>query len=473
MTTVFGDFVFKVSAVVNQAAKNLKQWDGQMAKYVKDNQERAKKEKENAGFMQKAYTSFFNMAKAASLAFAYSVMKTSPQIRAEFQMMELHLRMLAMDMGQTWAPAFKAVSKALKEVTKWWRDLGKSGGIGEIIHDTVNWGIGILALLAAFELIGAAFTFIFGGGGLISAGLTALGTYWTAFLALLSAPLLIIFALIIAGVIGFISAWKENFGGIRAFVALMWQGIKDIFQGAWDFITGIFSALWGLLTGDTEKFKAGMIKAFEGLWKFIKGIFEFITGAVGTVILSFVKLGVDIGKVLADLVWEFIQWGANVFNSVVKAFKDIGKAILDWIAEKIKDITAFGGKIGDVFKNLGTQAMKWGKDIIQNLWDGIMSMGSWIKDKVTGFIDKYIPIKFDLVQNDKMAQKWGSDMIHHFGKGVQQGSTTQNFNINQPISINSGGSGGGSTDAYQIKSLTMGAMNQQFSKLKGIGAQYY
>ena len=125
MSTIFGDFVFKITAPVENALKNLKQWDKQQNETVKNSKKATAEETDMIDDRSKKWKSFLGGARLWFAGFAATVMKWSPHIRAHLSIMGLHMRLLAMDVCRTWAPAFKVASKAMGELSKWWRSLGK------------------------------------------------------------------------------------------------------------------------------------------------------------------------------------------------------------------------------------------------------------------------------------------------------------------------------------------------------------
>lgn len=522
MSTVFGDFVFKITAPVRDAIRNIQMWDKEMTVAMKNAEKEAKEQSKNMTFLQKTWQGFSKTAAIAFTALTAAVMRWSPHIRAHLSIIGLHMRMLARDIGETWAPAFKLANKLFGDFVKTWREwgtvsktaseeAGTAGGLlGSLglsekdvenfkkgVHDIVNTALGIGAAITAFFALGKVLTWIFGSGPITTAISGFAATVGGALMGALGW-----IALILAGIIVFAvtfkDAWDENFLGIQETMRFVWDAIKEIFQGAIDFIVGIWEIAVGFLTGDTDKVVEGLTKAWEGLQKMFWGVGKAIWGIMMALVAWFIKFSLNVMTVVIELgikIWDWAKEAfGNVWNKITEIWtgikntiSEVAGNIWDAIVEKfgaiINFFTEFKNNAGTVFSEMWsnitntfssmlTNAYNWGRDFIDNIWRGIESMGSWFREKVEdafGWISDVF--SFDSYSNDLLARKWGKDMVANFAEGSrEEGQTIINQRIASNVTVNNTAS---NFDAYGVSNQIQGLLNSQFSRLKGLGSQYY
>ncbi|SDM77573.1 phage tail protein [Streptomyces wuyuanensis] len=134
-------------------------------------------------------------------------------------------------------------------------------------------------------------------------------------------------------------------------------------------------------------------------------------GPIGWIIAAVVGLT---ALIVAN--WDRIkQWTGQAWDWVWSKIKGVGQMIVNFIAniplvrffiqhwDRIKAgvisrtmgllayIRSLPGKIVSGLGNLGSLLVDKGKDVIRGLWNGIKSMGRWLKDSLIGFAKSMIP----------------------------------------------------------------------------------
>jgi hypothetical protein len=185
------------------------------------------------------------------------------------------------------------------------------------LPEGVQMAIGVLVLIAAvvFTVIGALAALGLGLGGLIIALplLIALFGVVAAVIGIIAVPILIIIALLII----FYIAWKNNTEGINKALQGLWDVFDSIFGGIIKIVQGVIEFFQAIFSGDTNK-------AFEALKKIAKGAIDLIIG-------WFYGLPIAIINVL-------VQIGIGLLNWAVKMpgfFLDLGSKIVKFLAEGI------------------------------------------------------------------------------------------------------------------------------------------
>ena len=210
--------------------------------------------------------------------------------------------------------------------------IGLGAALGFLLMSIGIVGLGIFGLQQVF------------GAGFVVAIKGWLAPFFAWLASLFTMPFLLIAAALI---IGFISAWKTNFGKIRQWTEVFIEGVKDIFKGFFKFVKGIWKVISGFLTGDVDKIVEGLKLIWQGFKQFVGGIVKAIVGFV-----------VAVGLALLRLI-------TNIFNSIVGLVKRVGSFI--------GGLFGFGG--GSETTNVTTQNINFSPTTNISTTGGIDSAG--------------------------------------------------------------------------------------------------
>ena len=129
-----------------------------------------------------------------------------------------------------------------------------------------------------------------------------------------------------------------------------------------------------------------------------------------TPILNYMAKAIgEVGRALAMIDWHavgqaIIGWTVDAWNAVVGFFKGIGQFFVDLVVNANKAgtdlrekllgylgavvdyVQSLPGRFFDALGNAIGSMVQAGKDLVGGLWSGIQSMGSWLWNKVTGFV---------------------------------------------------------------------------------------
>ena len=522
MSTIFGDFVFKISAPVENAIKNLKKWDKTQDEVIKNTEDAAKKENEINASRKKSWESFLGSAKIYFAGFAAMVMKWSPHIRAHLTIMGLHMRMLAMDVGKTWAPAFKLATDIFGKFVKKWREWGKDdeGTITRTAHDAGNIGAGLLGAAGSVGIISKVGNFLFGpaasagtmeasaaatsgwltpflGGAVVGlggfaltkmlggsdnqaylAGIIGLGAYVLGGSIAIPITLAVVAAIVAQNAYDdFIEKRRQelqalagedgptvHYGPVEALDDLMGRKFNGMTRDEYIEADRLRSEiLENARNGITLHTKADVFakeertSTWKRMWEDIKGIFTKTQDEINKDTLKSLQENYNItddemkkiNKLVEDL-------NNNDYKSWTKASTDI-QALSSEMYEQLKIIN-------DAEKE---NQIKSGEDMATNFGEGLENKKGWLSRTWDNIIDK---LGFDNPVNDAKAQKWGSDMVKHFGGGIKEGASL-NQRITSNVTINNTSSGDG-LDSYGLANMAITLVNKQFANLKGLGTQY-
>jgi len=170
---------------------------------------------------------------------------------------------------------------------------------GTLLFVVGSVGLGIGALIATFP-------------GL-AGGIPALLSSVVGFFSTIATVALAVGAALAVVAIGIFIAWKENFANIRGFIAVIWEGIKNIFSGAFNVIVGLTQVFTSIVRGDFEGLKNAILRIWEG-------VKTFFIGAVQTVLGVLTTLGIGVFRVFKGVLDIIIEIGNKIASSKIGKF---------------------------------------------------------------------------------------------------------------------------------------------------------
>jgi len=152
----------------------------------------------------------------------------------------------------------------------------------------------------------------------------------TGFIAALG-PILLIAAAIIAVAALIYLAWTNNFGGIRDWIMVAINGIKQHLSGFVNYFSGLFKMIFSLFTGDVEGFKKAFFQTIGGLKDILLGLVYFVGSLAVTLGLALlngmVNIIMTLGKVVADALWSILpNWFKRLLTEGASFVKSLFSA---------------------------------------------------------------------------------------------------------------------------------------------------
>lgn len=171
--------------------------------------------------------------------------------------------------------------------------------------------------------------------------------------------------------------------------------IKNTIVNMMTVIQGIINVIMGIITGDWSRAWDGIKQIGSGIWNFIKDSFSaFGQAIVGIGKAAWNLLGAAISAawngiksgVGAALSWigSIISSGWSFVKSVTSSmWSGVVSTVSSWIGNMMNFITSIPSKIKNIFSNAPSWLWNAGKSIIKGLLDGIGSMFSSVKNKLS------------------------------------------------------------------------------------------
>ena len=215
---------------------------------------------------------------------------------------------------------------------------------------------------------------------------------------------------------------------IANLVVALIENAPKIFEAS---IELIFKLVEGLFSAQIEIWKAGpqlILQLWEGIksaWDRIKEWGAGIIDRIGEGFTDSWKSVKDKGGEFIDKIWEGIQlcwktikeWGPQIIDQLWAGITDTWDKVKTW-AGSIFDTIAEGAST--VWKTI----TDIGKNIVEGIWQGISDAGSWLYDKLSGWVGDVLDWVGDLLgiaSPSKEFAKLGDYSAKGFVEGMDDG----------------------------------------------------
>ncbi|WJN62797.1 tape measure protein [Streptomyces phage phiScoe2] len=282
--------------------------------------------------------------------------------------------------------------------------------------------------------------------------------------------------------------------GVINGVALVLEGLKEVFVGVWDAIVGYFTMVWGifegLFTGNWDTFKKGFSQLWDGIKGMLKGIWDVILGAfevwlnwgiLGVAKKAFTGLKTAFTaswtaiKSAASAAWAGIKAAFEAFLSALRsapsgaltalkglfsaawtaiksaastAWSAIKTAFTTGVSGAVDVVRGLPGKAKTALAGIGSALINAGTELIKGFIKGISSMFGSVKSKLGDLTSKLTDWKGPLPKDKVLLYNAGVVII----KGLIKGLESQFDNVKKTLN--------GLTDQIGKAKLSKGLTNK-------------
>lgn len=196
----------------------------------------------------------------------------------------------------------------------------------------------------------------------------------------------------IGGLIQFhVDVWTNIFLVVAAVFVTIWRWITDIFTNAWNaivaFVTPIITAIVAFIVG----YFTGLFNFWSGIWTAVS---NFFTGLWQGMLDFLVPIIASVVMAVQGPIQVLLDWWNTTWSAISDFFSGIWNGMVDAVSGAIGRIGEFVGGIFDTVMNalgdVGSWLVSAGGDVVRGFWEGIVGMGDWLFQKVTGFFDGII-----------------------------------------------------------------------------------
>lgn len=271
-------------------------------------------------------------------------------------------------------------------------------------------------------------------GGIISA------------LAALAAPVLIVIGVIAALVAAFVYFYNTN-EEFRGKVQEIWENIKTAVSSFFETAKTYFDAFVTWITPIVDAVSGAM----SAIWELVSTVVGLLFDGIRTKMeenSAFIQAALDALKIVFSSAWEVIKNGVQftfdmiktIFTTVFNVIQNLAKAFTavlkgDWkgaleflktaattALNGVKQIfTSFKENLSNVFKGIKDSMLTWGKDMIQNLINGIKEKIGDVKgamSDIANTIKSYIHFTEPDVGPLSDFHTYAPDMMKQFAQGI-------------------------------------------------------
>ena len=249
---------------------------------------------------------------------------------------------------------------------------------------------------------------------------------------LLANPILLIVAALALLVGGLIAAWKhcETF---RNIVTGALNGVAMLFRALGGIVVAAVKAGFGALVSIAKPPLDALVYVVKVALGLIITPFYYLYQALKTITVSFwswagpyVARGIKVivNAVMMPLRALLAAWNAiwraigptvtGAFNAVIRAIASAGGTVL-------RSVVNLGSAIINVFRGAGSWLYNAGRNIVVGLWNGIVSLASWIARSIGNLISRIIPGPVKRVLGIRSPSKVMAQLGVYVGQGLAVG----------------------------------------------------
>lgn len=259
------------------------------------------------------------------------------------------------------------------------------------------------------------------------------------------------------------------------------QAVVTLVQGLIENIPALIDAALQLITGLMDGLIAAIPVLLEAIPTIIDSLVAALVDSIPTIIATGVTLLVAlienlpliISTIVAALpqiidgittalignIDKIVMAGVELLVALIRNLPQIIATIITAVPEIVSSIVgAFAGLAGEI--------VDIGANIVSGIWDGICSMATWIKDKVTGFFSGIVDGVKDFLgihSPSKVFSDIGNNTVEGYADGVDDGANANEKRVLNTVGglsdsmADALGSGGGDAGAALMNKLTTSA----------------
>ncbi len=312
------------------------------------------------------------------------------------------------------APYIEAVSNAILEWVQNNPELVT--GLIAVVGAIAGLIAGVIAVVSAIALVAGSFLSIISFAGTMGLTFSAVAAAIGKIIAIAAGVAAAIAVLVAA----FVSAWtsSEEFRNkltslgtslwnlIKQIVAAVVPAFKAIGQGIMDVVNGIASGI--------APFVTGLVDIFSALWGILEPIAQFLLSILGPAFKT-------VGVFIKDLLGIVGTLAGFILSTLGHAFSFIADLLTgDFTGAWDHLVSLFTG-IGDVIETLLQQFITLGINLVQGLWEGILSAADGLITLITGWVQGLIDtVKglFGIASPSTIFMAMGVDLILGLIQGI-------------------------------------------------------
>lgn len=159
----------------------------------------------------------------------------------------------------------------------------------------------------------------------------------------------------------------------------------------------------------------------DSLGNMIDSAIQLIMSLADGLINALPKLIEKAPIIIQNLVTAIVNNAPKMLQAGIDLIIKLGAGLIQAIPQLIKNIPQIVTAIVQGFLDLRSKVIDIGKNVVSGVWEGIKSMGTWIKDKVTGFFSGIVDGVKDFLGIHSPSTLFREEIGQYIGLGVAAG----------------------------------------------------
>ncbi|WP_312981088.1 tape measure protein [Corynebacterium sp.] len=213
---------------------------------------------------------------------------------------------------------------------------------------------------------------------------------------------------------------KGAFETLKGWLSTAWNWIKDQWNNLWQAVKDAYGTyIQPVVDWVVDKFDQMKLMLQKAWWS-IKAYWHMLWATVRNYWYQY-------GQPIVDWIVDRFNWFKDKIGEAFDTVKGFAQGLVDKIREKFNEVVDTVTGVKDRILNAVSDAKDWlvetGKNIVRGLWDGIKSMGSWLKDKLTGWVPDWVTGPFegvlDINSPSRVFAKYGVFIGQGLANGIE------------------------------------------------------
>lgn len=234
------------------------------------------------------------------------------------------------------------------------------------------------------------------------------------------------------------AAFEDNLLNIQTAIGGLSTSMLSTFLPS---MNTVMEGITDVISGDS----GGMAKTNEGINSFLANMEACIPQVIDVVT-----------SICTNLIDVFVQNLPQIVEMGMKLILQLGLGIMNAIPQLIAQLPAVFKAIMQSFDNMKPQLLEAGKNIVQGLWEGIKSMGDWLKSQFTSMLSGVVGgVKnfLGIHSPSTVFAEIGENMAAGMGVGFNKEMDSVRGTINSNLSFAATGSADPISDVFGLLSM--------------------
>jgi len=242
-------------------------------------------------------------------------------------------------------------------------------------------------------------------------------SHWPLLLAIITGPIGLAVLFIVKHWTAIKNAFSTAINWVVNFVKQHWPLLLAIITGPIGIAVFLVIKYWKQISGAVSSAVSWVVAFVKQHWPLLLAI---LTGPIGLAVLYIVKHW--------DAIVGFFRSGVARVKTILNWFVGLPKMFNGWfmaayhavvsaLTSLVNYVAGIPGKVYNALKHIYNDMLGIGKNIVIGIWNGLVSMGSWLYNSLMSWVSSMIPGPIKKVLGISSPSK----LMHGYGQNIGQG----------------------------------------------------